>query len=101
MLYTEAMGFFRDRLAAEYEGVQIQVETDITHLLPPQVRTRVLVAGQPAGEVSFFQGQVFLPGVFFMGDKKHEVKLRIRHGLLGTDYKLEIDGREHPIQRLV
>jgi hypothetical protein len=80
------MGFFRDRLEADYQGVRIQVETDITHLLPPQVRTRILVNGQPAAEVSFFQGQLWLPGRFAVDRVEHEIKLLIRHGLLGTDY---------------
>ena len=100
MLYNVNMGLFKDRLESDYQGVRIQVESEITHLLPPQVRTRLLVNGQAAAEVSFFQGQVWLPGTFFVGEQEHRVKLLIHHGLMGTDYRLEIDGQDHPLTRL-
>lgn len=95
------MGLTSDRLVADYYGTKIEVELNMTSMLSTSVAVRLIIADKKADEATVSAGgEATLLGTVKQGEAERPLRLTVSQGWFGTKYRLLIDGKEHPIQKL-
>jgi hypothetical protein len=95
------MGITSDRLVADYYGTKIEVELNMAGMLGTTVSARLIILDKKADEATIsVGGEATLLGTVKQGDTEKPLRLTVSQGWLGTKYRLLIDGKEHPIQKL-
>lgn len=95
------MGITSDRLVADYYGIKIEVELNAASMLGTTVAVRLIIADKKADEATLsVGGEATLLGTMKQGEVEKPLRLTVSQGWLGTKYRLLIDGKEHPVQKL-
>jgi len=87
----------QDKSIADFHGVSIEVEASSTFL---GGAFRLIIANEKQDELKGSLGEHTLRGKLTHEGKTLPVQVVVKMGLFGTKYRLLVDGREHPIQRL-
>lgn len=91
------MGFFSDHLFCDYDGNRIEVEGNVGGLA---CLYRLIIEGQKVDQIEMNLGTASLRGQLSVGKERHNVKVEIRQGPFGANFKLFIDEREHFLQKI-
>jgi hypothetical protein len=92
------MGLLGDRLIADYYGVRIEVEGNATGL---GARFRLIIGDDKADEATCNAGNsISLRGRVKQGESEKPVVVEVKQGWFGTKFRLLVDGKEHPIQKV-
>ena len=93
------MGFFHEHFVAVFEGIEIEVETNMD-MQKIGSKTRLVIDNQKIdeGECSLF-GTIILRGDLEMKSSKKHVLLQVKQGLLKTHYSLKISGQEQKLEK--
>lgn len=96
MAFHGYMGIFQDRCIADYYGARIEVEASATLA---GSTFRLIVEHQKQDEISGLLGEFTLRGSVPKDGQVLPLQVIATAGLLGCDYRLFVNGHEHPIQR--
>jgi len=93
------MGLMSDHYTATYDGHSIEVEGRVTSIMG-SAEYSLVVDNQRVDQIQGSLGRFVLRGQLVReGSAAKTVQVRIKQGLLGTKYTLDVEGVECPLRK--